>query len=156
MEDVVIFYHSEHHGNTKKLLEGIAQRYPVELIEVPTVEKLDLTKYKVIGFASGVYLSQLHHSLFDCLDEFGPLEKSKEVFILYTSGSGGKKYADTFIKKLKEKGLALLGVYHCRGYDTYGPFKLIGGIAKGRPDQVDIAAALHFYEEKILVGSDQG
>ena len=30
------------------------------------------------------------------------------------------------------------------GYDTFGPFKLVGGIAKGHPDEDDIKNAVEF------------
>lgn len=39
----------------------------------------------------------------------------------------------------------MLGVYGCRGFDTFGPFKLIGGIAKGHPTQNEIDGAVEFY-----------
>lgn len=38
-----------------------------------------------------------------------------------------------------------LGAYQCLGFDTFGPFKLIGGIAKGHPNEDEIAAAVSFY-----------
>lgn len=34
---VLIIYHSEHHGNTKKVLEAIAQQEDVTLLKHPTV-----------------------------------------------------------------------------------------------------------------------
>ncbi|MGB3985262.1 MAG: flavodoxin, partial [Limnochordia bacterium] len=39
----------------------------------------------------------------------------------------------------------LLGTYGCRGFDTFGPFKLVGGIAKGHPNENDIAGAVKFF-----------
>ena len=30
---------------------------------------------------------------------------------------------------------------------TFGPFKLMGGLAKGHPDEADIAGAVAFYKE---------
>lgn len=39
-----------------------------------------------------------------------------------------------------------LGAYHCLGYDTFGPFKLVGGIAKGHPTEEEIAEAVRFYQ----------
>ena len=40
-----------------------------------------------------------------------------------------------------------LGAYHCLGFDTFGPFKLVGGIAKGHPTEEEIAGATKFYRE---------
>ena len=45
-----------------------------------------------------------------------------------------------------------LGAYYCKGFDTYGPFKLIGGIAKGHPTEEEIEGAVRFYsgiEERV-------
>jgi hypothetical protein len=40
----------------------------------------------------------------------------------------------------------ILGSYGCLGFDTFGPFKLVGGIAKGHPTADEIQGALKFYE----------
>lgn len=34
-----------------------------------------------------------------------------------------------------KKGCPVLGEFSCKGYDTFGPFKLVGGIAKGAPQR---------------------
>ena len=36
------------------------------------------------------------------------------------------------------------GILRCKGYDTFGPFKLVGGIAKGHPDEEDMKNAVDF------------
>ena len=45
---------------------------------------------------------------------------------------------------LKEKKTDIIGKFGCKGYDTFGPFKLVGGIAKGHPDEKDLEAAVSF------------
>ena len=50
-----IIYYSNHHGNTKKLLDAIANEAEVTLIDVTKVNKKDLTEYDCIGLASGIY-----------------------------------------------------------------------------------------------------
>lgn len=40
---------------------------------------------------------------------------------------------------------AVLEEYGCYGFNTFGPFKLIGGIAKNHPDDTDIKNAISFY-----------
>ena len=47
------------------------------------------------------------------------------------------------------KSCQLLGTYGCRGFDTFGPLKLIGGIAKGHPDERDVKGAVEFFERII-------
>ena len=46
--------------------------------------------------------------------------------------------------KLLEKGFDIIGIFSCRGFDTYGPFKLICGISKGRPNEGDFGKARDF------------
>ena len=41
----------------------------------------------------------------------------------------------------------MLGTFGCKGYDTFGPFRLVGGIAKGHPDEQDLNNARAFYRE---------
>ena len=46
-----------------------------------------------------------------------------------------------------ERGCAVLGTFGCKGYDTFGPFKLVGGLAKGRPDEGDLDRARSFFRD---------
>ena len=50
---------------------------------------------------------------------------------------------------IAEKSCQLLGTYGCRGFDTFGPFKLVGGIAKGHPDENDVKGAREFFSKLI-------
>ena len=57
------------------------------------------------------------------------------------------KAFDSSIKKaISSKNAEVLGNYHCSGYNTFGPFKLVGGTSKGHPDEKDIAGAVEFYK----------
>lgn len=47
---------------------------------------------------------------------------------MYTCGNDNKKYAEEMKKFLEQKSATVTGVFSCKGYDTYGPFKLIGGL----------------------------
>ena len=38
-------------------------------------------------------------------------------------------------------------LFGTQGYDTFGPFKLVGGLAKGHPTQDEISASVKFYQE---------
>lgn len=46
----------------------------------------------------------------------------------------------------KDKKCNERGRFQCKGFDTYGPFKLIGGIQKGHPDESELKAAVDFYK----------
>ena len=47
----------------------------------------------------------------------------------------------------EEKNCPILGKFGCKGFDTFGPFKLVGGIAKGHPNTQDLERARSFYRE---------
>ena len=58
---VAIIYYSQHHGNTKKLIDAIASKYEVTLIDATKDADQDLSQYDLIGFASGIYYSKFMH-----------------------------------------------------------------------------------------------
>ena len=58
----VIVYASVYHGNTKKLVEKIAEKCKVDLIDAVQQPKADLSDYDRIGFASGIYFSKFHQT----------------------------------------------------------------------------------------------
>lgn len=48
------------------------------------------------------------------------------------------KYAEKVQRRAEKLGLEVRGVFGCRGFNTFGPFKLIGGKSKGQPDATDL------------------
>ena len=140
-----IAYYSEHHGNTKKLLDAIAEQGDVTLIDAACNPHADLSVYELIGFASGIYYSKFHESVLKFAKK--NLERDKKVFFIYTCGMKRKNYTDAIKVITDSKGAQVLGVYDCPGLDTVGPLKLFGGIAKGRPNEGDIAGAVKFFRE---------
>ena len=143
--NTAIVYYSQHHGNTKKLLDAIKTADPsVELIDVTDTAITDLSAFDRIGLASGIYFSAFARQIMAFADDHLP--ENKDVFFLYTHGApvGG------FLKGIREitekKKCRELGAYHCLGFDTFGPFRLVGGIAIGHPTEDEIAGAVRFYE----------
>lgn len=145
-----IIYHSTHHQNTKQLVDAICQANSVDAFEVPGVQSIPIASYDAIGFASGIYMSRFHKSLFEFVEKNQAALRGKSAFLLFTSGSGNASYQSTFAQALAECGCKVQGFYQCRGFDTFGPWKLIGGIAKGHPNADDISGACAFYESCIL------
>lgn len=155
MNNKAIVYHSEHHLNTKKLLDAIIEKYPVDLISVPESKNADLSKYDIIGFASGIYAARPHKSVTDFINTHKNQLAGKRTFIICTSGTKNPKYVQRLQKQLEENGLTVLGSFHCYGYDTFGPFKLIGGIRKGHPTSDDLISAVKFFEGNVLTNNRQ-
>lgn len=142
--NTAIVYYSEHHGNTKKLLDAIAAKHEVELVNVLEKPDFDLNGFDRIGFASGIYYSTFAKQLLKYAGE--KLPDGKEVFFIGTCGAPRKGYYNAIRKITDEKNCKCLGEYTCLGFDTFGPFKLVGGIAKGHPTEQEIEDAVKFYE----------
>ncbi len=141
----VIVYYSKHHGNTKKLLDAIAKNEDVNLLNVTGNPSADLSDYDRIGFASGIYYSSFAKQLISFAEEHLP--ENKQVFYIYTHGAPKGDFLKGIRNIVARKHCKELGEYRCQGYDTFGPFKLVGGIAKGHPTDEEIAAAVTFYRK---------
>ncbi len=139
-----IVYYSKHHSNTKTVLEKIASKHNVTLIDITESPVAELSEFDRIGFASGIYYSKFQKSLLKFAEEKMP--ENKETFFIYTYGAEKSGYTDAIAKAVKKHNAKILGEYGCFGFNTFGPFKLIGGIAKGHPDDKDLNGALKFYE----------
>lgn len=139
-----IVYYSKHHGNTKKLVDAISEGFEVTPIDVTENPQPDLGQIDRIGFASGIYYSKFAKQLLTLAEEHMP--DHKEVFFLYTYGAEKKGYTEAIRAAVSKHDAVVLGEYGCFGYNTFGPFKLIGGIAKGHPNEEDLVSAKQFYE----------
>jgi flavodoxin len=70
------------------------------------------------------------------------LPGNAKVFFINTCGAiGSFKSIETIAKNKKA---VEIGRFSCKGYITYGPFKLIGGLSKGHPDETDLENAVAF------------
>lgn len=138
-----IVYTSVHHGNTEKLVKRIAEECQVDLIDAIKQMNADLNDYDMIGFASGIYYSKFHQSILKFSEE--NLSADKKVFLICTYG-GSANYK-SIEQVLDKKHASVVGKFGCKGYDTFGLFKLVGGIAKGHPDDKDIQNAVEFVKD---------
>ena len=141
-----IIYHSEHHLNTKKLIDAIADKHSVTLIEAGDFKSAELESYELIGLATGIYAFRVHPDILHAAENM-PI--GKRVFLIYTCAMPTDSYKNPVAAALDKRGCEFLGSFFCQGYNTFGPFKLVGGTSKGKPDQNDISAALSFFESLI-------
>ena len=138
-----VCYYSRHHGNTLKVLKAMAGAGALDLIDVTTRQTAGLDGYDCIGFASGIYFGSFHNSIRAFARQYLP--QGKPVFFVCTYG-GAKGTATRCLSEIaRERGCPVLGDFSCKGYDTFGPFRLVGGIAKGHPDDRDLENARAFY-----------
>ena len=138
---------SVHHGNTRKIVDAIANEFEVDVIDAMQVKEKDLSGYDLIGYASGVYGFNLHQSIINFASD--NLPAYKRIFLLTTSAMN-KDFSQSFMQAIENKHAEVVGKFSCHGYNTFGPFKLVGGTSKGHPDETDIANAIEFY--KGLIG----
>jgi flavodoxin len=137
-----IIYASVHHGNTKKVVETIAKKCDVELIDATQVKEKNLSVYDAVGFASGIYYSKFHQSVLN----FAAVNLYENAKVFYICTNGGNPSFKSIEEIAKSKNAVEIGRFSCKGYDTYGPFKLIGGLAKGHPDDMDLENAVAFFK----------
>lgn len=140
-----ICYYSRHHGNTLKVLEAMAQEGEVDLIDVTTRQAVRLDGYDCIGLASGIYGFDFQKSVVEFARQYLP--QGKPVFFVYTYGEAKGNGAKAAAEVAKEKNCPVLGEFSCKGYDTFGPFKLVGGIAKGHPNARELEHARCFFRQ---------
>ncbi len=140
-----IVYYSMHHGNTKKLIDAIAEVGDVTLIDVTKQSAYDLGSFDFIGFASGIYYQKYSEKVLEFARH--NLPDSKKVFFIYTYGIKRDSYTSAIQAAVEKKHAKVMGAYGCKGFDTFGPFKFVGGIAKGRPGEDDIVGAVQFFKK---------
>ena len=141
MKRTLILYASTHHGNTRRLAEAMAEAAGAELCDLLHDPLPDLSGYDLIGMASGIYYGKLHPRIPELLRQLEP-RPGQRVFLAYTCGIRYRAYEKPVLELLRQKGIDCAGCYACRGYDTFGPFGKIGGIARGRPSAEELRRRL--------------
>lgn len=144
MSKAVILYASTEHKNTEKLVKGIAESVDgITLVNVLAQKDIDISPYEYIGFASGIYFGKMHDKIMELLETL-VLRPDQKSFVLCTCGAKYTDHAKTAKYILTDRGFECLGSYVCKGYDTYGLLKYIGGISRGRPNAGDISKGAEF------------
>ncbi len=143
----VIFYSSTYNGNTLKIAESMAAVLSADLLSIEAdIFNIDLSKYDLIGFGSAIHFAE-HNIRLQRFVSALPLQE-KHVFIFSTRCSpllGG--YHKALKGILKQQKANLVGEFSCVGFDRTGPWVLINGYNKNRPDAKDLFKARLFAEK---------
>jgi len=144
MKTLVICF-SYHHKNTATIALAIAGPLKAEIKTPQEVDLNSLSGYDLVGFGSGIYYGNVNKSLLQLTDKL-PQTTDKKAFIFSTSGRTGNasKFHKQLREKLQSKGFTVVNEFNCAGFDTFGPFKIVGGINKGRPNEDDVKQAEAF------------
>ena len=144
MSRTAIVYASKHHGSTYKLVKAISEKYDIDQFDAENLHSMDLSTYDLIGFASGIDFGKFYPSVEQFLKD--NLPENKKVFFLYTCAKKNPKFTENIKTEALKRGAVIMGEYGCRGYNTYGPWKVIGGMNKNHPSQGELEEAIRFYE----------
>lgn len=149
----MILYRSKHHGNTKKVVDALASAFPGEIdtLDVATIDKknpkVDLSPYHLIGIASGIYMGEIDKDLARVMQ--ASVGTGDFVFSLLTYGGASKWYGKDIDGICRATHANFLAGHGCPGFDTWGPYKLMGGMNKGRPNDEDIADMIAWYDNLV-------
>ncbi len=140
----IIIYMSIHKGNTEKIARAMAKALKARIAKANEISLKELKKYDLIGLGSGIYAGRHHKKLLNLIGKAS--EFNKDVFIFSTAGMPllNRIWHAALRNRLKKKDCNILGEFCCPGYDTIGPFRLIGGINKKRPNRKDLERAREF------------
>jgi len=102
-------------------------------VPAPAVQSVAFVRF-LSGNSLRIYYCEAHQSLLKFIGSI-PSGDGKKAFVFSTSGLGVQIFNKSVINLLKDKNFEILGSFTCKGFDTYGPAKLVGGINKGRPNE---------------------
>ncbi len=148
--DCVIVCTSVHHGNTRKIAEAMASILGGRVLEPGDEAHEAICNADVAGFGSGIFFGSHHRQLLEFARSLSP-GQGGATFVFSTSGTGyrtprliGLDYHRELRRILQRKDYTIVGEFDCKGFDTFGPWGKLGGIAKGHPDETDLDNARAF------------
>lgn len=139
---IAICYCSRHHGNTRKVVQAMAEACGADVFDLCETPDVRLDGYDLIGLASGIYAFAFDPSVVDFARR--RLPEGKPVFFACTYGGAKGTGARAVTRIARERHCPVLGSFGCRGYNTFGPFAWFGGSGKGLPDEADLQRARAF------------
>ncbi len=134
------------HGNTRRVADRMAEVLHAEVAEPEAVDPDALQDYDLVGFGSGIYFLAVHPRLWRLVGRL-PRVDGIGAFTFFTSGAREVPlvgYSRPIRRRLASKGFGVLDSFSCRGFDTAGPLRFVGGLNKGRPNDRDLDRAAAF------------
>ncbi|MFE0024694.1 flavodoxin family protein [Amycolatopsis sp. NPDC059021] len=144
----VIVCTSVSHGNTKRVADVMGRVLGAPVVDPDEVDTAELAECDLVGFGSGIFTMDFHSRLRHFVESL-PDGEWRAAFVFATSGLPEPRfrpYTRRLGRLLERKGFEVTEPFLCRGFDTYLPFRLVGGIRKGRPGPSELDAARAFAE----------
>jgi flavodoxin len=147
----VIVVHSISHGNTAKVAQAMASLWGAEVKKPAEFDPQSAAGFDHLSLGSGIFFGKHHQVLLAWAERLPPVEGKKAT--IFSTG-GNPRASDHAAMKgiLESKGHQVVDEFRCVGFDTYGPFKLVGGIQKGHPNETDLEAARAFARKVTATG----
>ncbi|MFK0297075.1 flavodoxin family protein [Streptomyces sp. NPDC090442] len=139
----IIVCTSVSHGNTKRVADVMGQILQAPVVDPDEVDVAELATYDLVGFGSGIFSMQFHPRLRQFVQALPTAERGK-AFVFATSGLPElpfRPFTRPLVRLLGQKGFEVNSSFSCRAHDTWLPFRIVGGINKGRPNTVDLESA---------------
>jgi flavodoxin len=133
-------------GNTRRVADRMAEVLQAEVAEPEAVNPEALHEYDLVGLGSGIYWMTAHRRLWTFVRAL-PQVRGVQAFTFFTSRAPEIPllgYSKPLRSTLERKGFDVLGSFSCRGLDTAGPLRIIGGLNVGRPNNHDLDRAAAF------------
>jgi len=125
-----------------RLARAMAYRLNCKLITAQDAANIDLAQYKIIGLGSGIYFTSHHPMILELTHK---LNSDQKAFIFSTRGGPFLgNYHENLKKKLEKGRIEIVGQFSSKGFDCTGPFIIMGGVNKGRPNERDEQKAIRF------------
>lgn len=144
----IIIYESIYNDNTLKLARAMAKTLGCLLVKADKALTMNLNDFKTIGLGSGIYFGKHHPKLFEVVEQLKTGEQ--DVFIF---SSRGNPFLGKYHQPLKDvlfaKNKKIIGEFSVRGYDETGPWVIIGGGHRGKPDEKDMKKAVRFVQKTM-------
>ena len=97
-----------------------------------------------MGFGSGIYFGKHSSLLLKLVYGLNAYENTC-AFIFSTRGAGPPSFYHRSLRRaISNRGFTIVGEFSCKGLDTVGPLRIIGGINTRRPAEKDLARARSF------------
>lgn len=150
---VILVCKSVSHGNTQRVAEAMSQVLGGRVVDPADLDPAELADCDLVGFGSGIFNMEFHPELRRFIASL-PAGQHGKAFVFRTSGfpeTPLRRYVTHLTRDIEKKGFDVVDAFDCRGFDTWLPLRIVGGIQKDHPDATDIIAARTF-AEKLQAG----
>lgn len=147
MAKTVIICKSVHHGNTLQVARAIADVLHAEIVVPEEFPYTSLGDADLVGLGSGIYYGGMHAALREWVRGLpAAAADGRRAFLFSTAGLPflWRTWHRRLRDDLERKGFDVVGEFHCRGFDSWGPLWLAGGINRRHPDAWDLRRATEF------------